>query len=93
MESHPKDRRLYVCFACYFGVSLALPLLSYFYGDGYIKLAIILPILALLVLLGVQWHVRTRCSAFAFFLVLAGLFAVAYMTLALSYGAVAANVV
>lgn len=71
---------------------MLLPL-TYYYGYGHFSLSIIVPIIALLMLVGFQFSTRSRCSAFAVGLVVAGLLAVSIMTLMLSHAARIANYV
>jgi hypothetical protein len=88
-----RDRKLYICFGFYAPASLILLPLTYYYGYGHFSLSIIVPTIALLMLVGFQFNARSRSSAFAVGLVVAGLIAVAIMTLMLSYAARVANYV
>lgn len=79
MSKTPRDRRFYVSLACYAVASVALLPLTYYYPYYRMILGGVIPVIAILVLIAFQLSARTRCSAFAFCVVFAGVLAMAFV--------------
>ena len=69
--------------ACYAAASLALLPQIYYFPYYRMVLGGVIPVIAILMLIAFQLSARTRCSAFAFCVVLAGVLAMAFVCSAL----------